>query len=380
MKLGFATTFDAQDVNNWSGTPHYMAKSFTALGAHVEYIGSLKRRLPAGFKLKQVWKDLACGQRESPRFNIVAAKYYSQQAAKMISTLNVQAIVSPQINPVAYLDCKQPTVIWTDALYASLIGFYPAFSNHSASSIAQGNKITAECLDRAKLVIFCSDWAARSAHELYGVSKEKIKVVPFGANIECQHSLIDIQNMLAARSRKTVKFLFLGKHWDRKGGDIVFKVTKALHAAGQPVELHFVGCHPPKDVEVPDYIHCHGFISKRTPAGMAHLMQLFRESHFLFVPSRAEAYGIVFCEANAFGLPCLTSYVGGISTIVKDNINGMTFGLDASVEVYCQYIMDLMQNYSRYEELALSSFNEFQTRLNWGVATATVKRMIEETL
>jgi glycosyltransferase involved in cell wall biosynthesis len=96
------------------------------------------------------------------------------------------------------------------------------------------------------------------------------------------------------------------------------------------------------------------------------------------VPSRAEAYGIVFCEASAFGLPSLTSYVGGIATAVKDQVNGMTFALDAAPEVYCRYMIDLMQNYSRYEDLALSAFNDYQTRLNWRVATAAVKQLIQE--
>lgn len=378
MKLAYATTFDGRDVSNWSGTPHYMSNAFAAEGLEVNHIGSLARRLPPGFKLKQFWKQLACGQRESPRFNIVAAKYYSEQVSQQLKSLNTQVVIAPQINPIAYLDCKQPIVLWTDALYASLIGFYPAFSNHSASSIEQGNKITMECLERTKLAIFSSDWAARSALELYGISEEKVKVVPFGANIQCHHTTQDIRDMLTMRSRDTVKFLFLGKHWHRKGGDIVFKVAKALHAAGQKVEVNFVGCHPPKGEEIPPYIICHGFISKRTPEGVARITQLLRESHFLFVPSRAEAYGIVFCEASAFGLPSLTSYVGGIATVVKDHVNGMTFALDAPAETYCAYIMNLMQDYSKYEELALSSFNEYESRLNWKVATDSVKRLIQE--
>jgi hypothetical protein len=43
-------------------------------------------------------------------------------------------------------------------------------------------------------------------------------------------------------------------------------------------------------------------------------------------------------------------------------------------------MMDLMHNYARYEELALSSFNEYQTRLNWRVATQQVKQLIQEVL
>ncbi len=378
MKLAYATTFDARDVSNWSGTPFFMSNAFQENGATVEYIGNLSRKLPPFFKLNQFFKKTICGQRESPRFNITAAKYYSEQVAKQLAKQHVDAIIAPQINPVCYLDAKQPLILWTDGLYASLLGFYPGFSNHSAESIRQGNIITQECLKRCSLAIFSSDWAARTALEIYGASKEKVKVVPFGANIHCSHTLDDIRTFLKSRSRDTVKLLFLGKHWHRKGGDIVFNVAKALHHAGQSVELHFVGCYPPKEIDTPDYIKCHGFISKRTPEGVEKISRLLRESHFLFVPSRAEAYGIVFCEANAFGLPILTSYVGGISTVVKDNINGMTFSLEASAEKYCDYIMNLMQNYARYEELALSAFNEYQTRLNWGAAVRQVSQFIQE--
>ncbi len=377
MKIAYATTFDSNDISNWSGTPFHMSKAFTQNGVEIERIGNLSRRLPAFFKIKQFWKDFACGQRESPRFNTVTAKYYSEQADKQIAQMNVQAIVAPQINPIVYLNTKKPIVLWTDALYSSLVAFYPAFCNHSASTIEQGNIVTQETLARCELAIFSSDWAARGALELYGASKDKVKVVPFGANIDCQHTLTDIHNMLKKRSRDTVKLLFLGKHWLRKGGDIVFNIAKALHAAGQKVELNFVGCHPPKEVDIPSYIKCHGFISKKKPEGVEKITRLLSESHFLFVPSRAEAYGVVFCEANAYGLPSLTSHVGGIPTIVKNNINGMTFALDAKPEIYCNYIINLMQNYSQYEELALSAFNEYQTRLNWNSATQTVKKLIQ---
>lgn len=380
MKLAFAATFDGQDISNWSGTPYYMSAALQKQNIEIHHIGSLERKLPANFKIKQLWKKLACNQRESPRFNITTAKYYSEQVAQRLKSIHPTAVIAPQINPIAYLDCKQPLILWTDALYASLIGFYPGFSSHSASSIAQGNIITQECLSRCRLAIFSSDWAARTALEIYGADKEKVKVVPFGANIQVQHTLDDIKTMLQSRPRNKVKLLFLGKHWDRKGGETVFNVAKALHAAGQPVELNFVGCHPPKKTDIPAYIKCHGFISKRTPDGIEKITKLLRESHFLFVPSRAEAYGIVFCEANAYGLPCLTTYVGGISTVVKDNVNGMTFALDAPTATYCDYITRLMQNYSDYEELALASFHEYETRLNWQVTTKIVKDLIKNIL
>ncbi|HEX4044409.1 MAG TPA: glycosyltransferase family 4 protein [Gammaproteobacteria bacterium] len=380
MRLAYTTTFDALNVRNWSGTPYYMSQAFAQQNTTVAYIGSLTRQLPPLFKLKQLFRELICQQRESPRFNITAAKYYSQQAAKQLSQLSVDAIVSPQINPIAYLDCKQPIVLWTDAVYAALIGFYPAFSRHSANTIQQGNTIFSEGLSRCRLAIFSSDWAAASALALYGAAKEKVKVVPFGANIDSFPSREEIQQHVKNRARDKIKLLFLAKSWERKGGDTVLAVAQALHAAGHPVELSIVGYQPPVQQPLPAYVKCLGFISKRTAEGKKQLDDLLCATHFLFVPSSAEAYGIVFCEANAFAIPCLTSYVGGISTIVKDGINGMTFALGAEIPAYCEYIVNTWQDEKGYNELALSAYNEYVTRLNWQAAIREVKQLIGEVL
>lgn len=378
MKLAFTSKFDARDVHKRSGTPYYMTRALEQSGVDLKYICPLKTHLPSGFKIKRFLKKLTSAQSQSARANLFTVKKYAEQVQKHLSSLDVQAILTHIMDPLAYLENDIPKIVWTDATYASLSGFYPGFGHYSAAASEEINTMTREFFSRCSLAIFSSEWAAQDALRLYGASKEKVKVVPFGANLECHHTLFDIQEMLKQRSRDVVKLLFIGKEWWRKGGDKVLAVAKALHAAGQPVELTLVGCTPPESEEVPSYVKCLGYVSKRTPEGLETITQLLRESHFLFVPSRAEAFGIVFCEANAFGLPCLTSYVGGISTIVKDNINGMTFSLDATPDTYCSYITNLMQNYSRYEELALSSFHQYETRLNWKVAVNEVKRLINE--
>lgn len=375
MRIAYTTTFDATDVHNWSGTPYHMSHALADAGMQVDYVGNLKRKLPPLFKVKQAFNKLVADQRESPRFNIVAARHYSSQAADRLASLKADVVVSPLINPIAYLDCKQPIVLWTDAVYAQLLGFYPPFAHHSADTIRQGNKMTGECLSRCSLALFSSDWAARGAIELYGADKDKVKVVPFGANIDSFPTLDDIKTAIKHRSSDTIKLLFLAKSWERKGGDVVLAVANALHQAGHKVELHLVGYSPTLD-HVPAYVKIHGFVSKHTAEGKAKLRHLLSDSHFLFVPSRGEAYGIVFCEANAFGMPCLTTYVGGIGTIVKDDINGMTFALDAPIRRYCDYIVNLMHDRPRYEALALSSYNEFVTRLNWKAAAEKVKALL----
>lgn len=378
MRIAYTTFFDARDVHYWSGTPYHMAHAFAAAGDDIDYIGPLKRDLPPLFKVKQTLKHYLADQRESPRFNVHVAKSYARQVEKQLGHLNADAVLAPLINPIAYLDCKQPIVLWTDSLYAQLIGFYPPFSGHSASTVKQGNEMTFECLARCKLAIFCSDWAANSALEIYGTAREKVKVVPFGANIDSYPHANEIRDIIKKRSTDKIKLLFLAKSWERKGGDVVLAVANALHQAGHKVELTIVGYTPPNLAPDLPHIKCLGFISKNTPEGKRRIQDLLAETHFLFVPSRAEAYGIVFCEANAYGVPCLTTYVGGIGTVVKDNVNGMTFALDAPVTRYCDYIVNMMHDRKRYEELALSAHHEYETRLNWKVAVATVRKMMQE--
>jgi glycosyltransferase involved in cell wall biosynthesis len=377
MKIAYTTTFNAEDVHNWSGTPYHMSQALKEAGASVHYIGDLSRQLPPFFKLKQHYNQFFCNQRLSPRFNITAAKHYSQQVAEQLKNVDVDAIVSPLINPIAYLDTDKPLILWTDAVYASLIGFYPPFAYHSAKTIQEGNAITKACLDRVTYAVFSSDWAARAAIEIYGVSKHKVKVIPFGANLSSSPSAADVAAAITKRDAHKIKLLFLAKSWERKGGDTVVAVAKALHEANYPVELHIVGYdHIPGQSVVPPYVHCHGFISKHNPEANLKLQTLLSESHFLFVPSRAEAYGIVFCEANAFGVPCLTTHVGGIGTVIEDGKNGFTFGLDARVQDYVEVIARCMQDRAGYQTLAENSYQAFTTRLNWGSAVNQLMKLI----
>ena len=287
-------------------------------------------------------------------------------------------VFSPGTVPIAYLECQQPIVFWIDCTFGGMIDFYTEFSNLSPETIKNGNRVESLSLNRCTLAIYSSDWAAQAAINGYQVSPEKVKVVPFGANIECNRSEVDIRMIVDSRPTNKGQLLFLGVSWYRKGGDIALKVAKELNKIGLDTELTILGCLPEVDEPLPKFAKYLGFISKATPEGRNKINRFLAESHFLILPSRAECYGIVFCEANSFGVPCLSTNVGGIPTIIKDSVNGKTFANGTNIVEYCTYISNLFADYSQYKELALSSFNEYQTRLNWSVAGQTVKKLLTE--
>ena len=141
---------------------------------------------------------------------------------------------------------------------------------------------------------FSSQWAANSALELYGASREKVKVVPFGANIDSHPSLDDMHAIIKKRAGDKIKLLFLAKSWERKGGDVVLAVAKALHTAGHAVELTIVGYSPPHLEPIPSYVKCLGFISKHTPEGKNKIRALLLETHFSICFPRAQKHMALF--------------------------------------------------------------------------------------
>ncbi len=305
-------------------------------------------------------------------------KSLNEQVARKLDKLKVDVVFASGFNHICLLECEQPIVFWHDAMFASVRGYYSPLETDSKETIEMFEAVDRMALQNCTLAIFASDWAARNARDRYDVDSSKIKVVPFGANLECGRTPNDIKTMVAARSKDKCKLLFIGYAWQRKGGDIVLKIAEELNRQGLNTELAIVGCEPEIEGAVPDYVKILGFISKATPEGMKTLDRLFSEAHFLVIPSRAECFGIVFAEASSFGLPSIATITGGIPAAVRDEVNGKLFSLDAPVSEYCSYILSLMSDPLRYEELSLSAFNEYRTRLDWDVGARTVKTLLEE--
>jgi glycosyltransferase involved in cell wall biosynthesis len=257
-------------------------------------------------------------------------------------------------------------------------GFYPEYQNLCSATRRDGEWIDRTVLQRCRLAVFASDWAAESALRHYHLNPEKVHVIPFGANLECARTLADIEALIATRPPSPCRLLFVGRIWERKGGDLALAVARRLNDMGLPTELTLVGSQPPQAGPLPSYVKTRGFLDKSTAAGRAELDRLFGESHFLLLPTRAEAYGIVFCEAASFGLPSLATAVGGVPSIIREGLNGHTFPLSAGPEEYAIQIERLMRRYYDYRVLARNSFLEYQRRLNWPTAAQRMRALLEK--
>ena len=88
-------------------------------------------------------------------------------------------------------------------------------------------------------------------------------------------------------------------------------------------------------------------------------------AHFLLVPTRADCSLLVGSEANAYGMPAITTETGGVPEIVKDGVNGYCLPHSANGNTYAALIAELFLNQEKFKELIASSRARYEAYLNW---------------
>jgi glycosyltransferase involved in cell wall biosynthesis len=363
---------------------YHMGRALIQAGLELDFLGPLRETYRWFLGPKQQFIRRFVRRMYNRHRDVRACRDYGRQIAAKLQQGGghdlVLSGVSSGSQPVAYLRTNLPIVIWTDSTLASAVNFYPDFTRERAvwSNIEAGLKNEREAIRRASLLIYSSDWARREAIGQYQLDPSKVKVAQFGANEEHSPDRAEVQRLLDSRPTDVCRLLFVGMDWYRKGGEVAMKTAEHLHRRGVPVELSLVGSRPPGDSPLPDYVKPMGLITRRNPEGARQLEELYSRAHFLILASRADASPHVLVEANSFGVPCASSHVGGIPSIIRDGVNGRMFDRDADPARYAEWIAEVFTRPDGYRRLAWSSFNEYESRLNWGAAGVRVAGMLYE--
>jgi glycosyltransferase involved in cell wall biosynthesis len=140
-----------------------------------------------------------------------------------------------------------------------------------------------------------------------------------------------------------------------------------------------VGCTPPAEIKH-DKLTVIPFLNKNIPEQRRQLDELFLKSNFFILPTRADCSPIVLCEANAFGLPVLTTDICGIPTIISNGKNGYRLPLAAAGDDYANIIVENFSDSTHYKNLVRSSREEYDARLNWNKWADSLHQVIIELL
>lgn len=367
MRVGFLSDSynDPESIGSWSGLPYYFARLLREAGCEIvpirgrDAVGSLSEKIKQAAWLlarKRYLRGLSHGP----------LRAYARSVEPLLKTAGVDVVFSVNSWLLAYLETDLPTVFWTDATFASMLGFYESFSRLAPTSLRSGHEIEQRVLDRSSLAVYSSHWAAQSAQADYKADPARIIILPFGANLDPMPTREEVTASLDRKlgAGAICELSCIGVDWKRKGVDLAVGAAAELTRRGVPVRLRIAGCKIPEGIVLPANVEVIGFLDKNSPEGRRRLQSLYRESHFFLLPSRAEAFGVVLSEACAFGLPSLTTDVGGLPDVIRAGVNGFRFPLEAGAGAYADWIADLWADPARYRELALNTFNDFHENLS----------------
>jgi glycosyltransferase involved in cell wall biosynthesis len=374
-RIAFLTSHDPRDKRSWSGTYYHMAKALQEHCGDLFYLGPVRPKIRMVGGVYNKFLQLTARKRYDHEHSIILAKRYGAIFDRKISKQRFDLVLAPAgSTQIAFLRTSIPLVYLSDTTFALIAGYYPEYSNLCRLSMREGNRVEALAINKATLVIYPSAWAARSAVEDYDADKEKVHIIPYGANLERVPSR---ELALGRKKSDRCKLLFLGVNWQRKGGDIAFETTLRLIEMGIQAELTVCGCTPPGKLSHPA-LKVIPFLDKNDAEQGERLARLLASSDFLLLPTRAECAGIVLCEAAAFGLPVITTDTGGVSGMVVNGENGYMLPVDAPPAEYAKAIYDICQDREHYTRLVLSSRKAFEEKLNWDSWALALRKILRD--
>lgn len=376
MHVAFVSQHDARDVRAWSGIPYYMARGLAAHVDRVSIVGPLSDGVDLQGKLRALQARLR-GETYLRAHTFAVAAAWAEETGAEVARLKPDVVLAPSSLPVALLDAACPVAFWPDATFESNLYAYAEYTSLPDDLVVEAHRLERTAFERCRFAFYASDFAASSALHYYETDPAKVAVIPYGANLEEVPAADAVGAAIEARPTDRCDLLFLGAGWVRKGGDVAAKVAEALYRRGVAVTLRVVGTGLPLERPLP-FVESLGYISKATAEGRARIAHLLATSHFLLLPTRAENFGCVFSEASAYGVPSLTTSVGGVPTAVQDGANGLLFPPRPDPAAIADAVLDLLARPGAYRALARSSRAEYERRLNWDVATANVARHLAE--
>ncbi|MFD3156146.1 glycosyltransferase family 4 protein [Haloimpatiens sp. FM7330] len=377
IKIAYLTECNAANKRCWSGTIYYMAK---ALQKHCGEVYPLGPVLVDEYYTVNLWKEASKAYPNKVYNcwnNVSASLQFGKIFSKKLSQYPFDIIFAPiAYKELAFINTDIPIIYLSDATFNLLLNYHPLYTNFMDISICEGNMIEQLAINKSDILLYATNWAANSGIQDYHAPKSKIHVVPFGANLDYVPSQ---EVVLNKRKSKKCRLLFIGTNWESKGGDIAFETLLYLEKLGVKSHLTICGCTPPYKL-FHDNITIIPFLDKNNKQDFKRLYDLYLNSDFLILPTRNECFGIVFAEACAFGVPCITTNTGGVAEVVRNFENGFTLPLEASGLEYANTISKIYKDDDSYYNLIKSSRKTFEEKLNWDSWAKSVKNIINETI
>ena len=362
MKIAYISDQNPHNIDFWSGTPFHIINALKKQH-DVVWIGG-------GIMNGVMWHQKFLGN-SHPKFIQDYSPEMGKALSKELRERHIDIVVSSNYVLCSDLDADIPFIYFNDIVFSVGEEF---FLKPSPDLGHRAKYRERKCLRKADAIIYSSEFTKQRAISDYELSETNIQVIEFGANIQTPENII-----LNDYDKNICRLVFVGRNWEKKGGPKVLDAYKLLKQQGFQCQLTIIGSKPMEPIEDKN-VTIIPWLDKSKPEDINIYHDILRNSHFLVLPTEFDAFGIVFCEASAYGVPSIAANVGGVSQPIKEGKNGFLLPPEATAKDYADRIRSIFEDQEGYTALRISSRAEFEKRLNWNVWETKVNEIISDLL
>lgn len=340
-----ATVEKPHDPKSWSGTPYNILK---ALESKFDKVSVLSSPVPKKNLFDSLLR-IVLGRNKYPLWMTKSAlKAYAKDFDETIKSVKPDAVLCISSQHLVFArKHKLPILMISDAPWIAYKEAYQQYESMPllAKQYAKHESIAA---NNVSGVVYPSPWACEQAKQRFDVDENKVHLIPFGANRHCSDSDENVFQHINNKNLGQINFLFIGKDWDRKGGPLALSIIRKMNEAGYLASLDIVGCDPNVDANDLKFSVIHGYLSPDDLEDSLLINNLFKSADFFIVPSYAECYGLVFAEAQSYGIPCITIDSQGIPGVVDHGKTGLIFSKDDNAQFIADEVIKLVKDKTAY--------------------------------
>ena len=242
------------------------------------------------------------------------------------------------------------------------------YTSHSLGIFLDGyNKERVDCekmvMSASNIVTTSSIFEEFMISENYTIDKNKIKKITPGVDKEIFVHELNIE-------RENI-FLSIGRIQEQKGQMETINFLDNFRKVENNFKCYFVGGPSGKSGEeylqilkdtVKDLnLESHVEFLENLP--QIKIKELLNKSKLLIHTSKFETFGLVAAEANAMGVPVLTTNNGSLVEIIENNVNGYCSEslIDGRVN---KFVQDMLNNNKKFDEIMFKCV-EKSKKYNW---------------
>lgn len=366
MKINYICEWEKDKTLTWSGTTYSLYKALGKRCFINDYdiaLNWFEKKLAKLFQIRLIGNKIETNKISSK----LEKKLHENKAKKMNLqteeyTLQIGDYLVVNENSYVYQDLSVDSLIYYKNKNINLFQ-YSGFQYATDKDLAKRRAMQYEVYKSSKGIFTMSKWLRDNLINYTGIEANKVHHVGAGINIDVKQ----IKHL----PKKNNKILFIGRDFYRKGGDLVYNAFKILKTKyDSTAELYIIG---PKEWPLDEITEGVKYLGDLR---YEQVSEYFNICDIFCMPSRFEAYGIVFIEALVYGLPCIGRNEFAMKEFIQDGYNGLLVDNDDEDELAIK-MYKLLKD-SGIKNNVLNNREAYIREYSWDMVAEKIINIIEK--